>query len=86
MHWKETAQEETGLAKIIIDEARCKSCGYCVESCPKKLIEFREVINQLGYHPAYFASDKEKDCTGCTLCGQMCPEVLITVYKEEKTA
>lgn len=74
------------MAKITIDEARCKSCGYCVESCPKKLIEIRDSINQLGYHPAYFPQDSEGPCTGCALCGQMCPEVLITVYKEEKTA
>jgi 2-oxoglutarate ferredoxin oxidoreductase subunit delta len=74
------------LAKITIDEARCKSCSYCVVSCPKKLIEIRDSINQLGYNPAYFPQERDDDCTSCTLCAQMCPEVLITVYKEEKTS
>lgn len=74
------------MARIVIDESRCKSCRYCVEACPRKLIEIRESINQLGYQPAFFSPEREKDCSGCALCAQMCPEVLIEVFKEEKSA
>jgi NAD-dependent dihydropyrimidine dehydrogenase PreA subunit len=27
---------------------------------------------------------KPEDCTGCTICGYMCPDAAITVYKLEK--
>jgi len=72
------------LQKVIIDEARCKACGYCVSACPKSLIELGDSINQLGYQPAFFLKEREDECTSCALCAQMCPDVLIEVFKEEK--
>ena len=28
------------MSKLKIDAERCKSCGYCVASCPKKALSF----------------------------------------------
>jgi 2-oxoglutarate ferredoxin oxidoreductase subunit delta len=72
------------LRKVIIDEARCKACGFCVSACPRNLIELGGPINQLGYQPAFFLKNKEDECISCALCAEMCPDVLIEVFKEEK--
>jgi 2-oxoglutarate ferredoxin oxidoreductase subunit delta len=70
------------MAHIEVDQARCKSCELCVHACPKKLISIGSRLNQAGYHPAEFDRKHADACMGCTLCGQMCPEVAITVFRE----
>ena len=37
------------MPKIEIDRERCKGCGLCTISCPKKLIRIGEEINRQGY-------------------------------------
>jgi 2-oxoglutarate ferredoxin oxidoreductase subunit delta len=36
-------------------------------------------INRSGYPVAQI--DDMKSCTGCALCAEMCPDVVITVFK-----
>lgn len=74
------------MARIKIEEERCKGCELCAAACPRRLIRMSKRINRLGYHPASFhqpreSSGKGKGCTGCTLCGQVCPETAISVYR-----
>jgi 2-oxoglutarate ferredoxin oxidoreductase subunit delta len=42
-------------------------------------------LNQKGYNPDYFTEEntkKEKrQCTGCSICAIVCPEVAIEVYR-----
>ena len=38
-------------------------------------------INKQGYH---FAVLVEDTCTGCTNCALVCPDAVITVYREDK--
>jgi 2-oxoglutarate ferredoxin oxidoreductase subunit delta len=38
-------------------------------------------INKLGYHYAVLIKD---NCTGCINCALVCPDAVITVYREEK--
>ncbi len=64
-----------------IDARKCKGCSYCVKFCPKDLIYLSTNFNEKGYHPAVFT--KEEDCTGCALCGLVCPDVAIVVYKQK---
>lgn len=66
--------------EITIDEGVCKACGYCIEACPTKNLEFAEHFNKGGYHPVR-VKDKSK-CTGCGMCYQICPEIAITVIRE----
>lgn len=69
-----------GEGKIKIDLERCKGCGLCIDSCPKKLIGLDESLNKHGVHPAYF---KGESCSGCAFCAQVCPECCIEVYRED---
>jgi 2-oxoglutarate ferredoxin oxidoreductase subunit delta len=64
---------------ISIDQERCKGCGFCIEFCPRKVIELSDRLNSKGYFVAAF--DDGKECSGCATCAVMCPEVAIEVMK-----
>jgi 2-oxoglutarate ferredoxin oxidoreductase subunit delta len=67
------------MAKIEIDQERCKGCGLCTIACPKALIRIGEEINRQGY---FFAvCDDHETCTGCAICGEICPDVAIQVWR-----
>ena len=65
---------------IVIDEERCKGCGLCIEVCPKSLIKFSAGLNMRGVRPAEF-HDEKGECTACTFCALICPDICIEVYK-----
>lgn len=64
------------MPNIVIDSEKCKSCGICVNVCPKKLIELGEETNSSGYKYAVFNDDKDA-CIGCTMCAISCPDIAI---------
>ncbi len=67
------------MAKVEIIAERCKSCGYCVKFCPQNVLAIGTTVNSKGYevvepiHP--------EACVGCCICGRMCPDGAIDVYK-----
>lgn len=67
------------MAKIQVDEERCKACGMCIVICPKKLIELSAELNYTGNH--YARQIDEEKCIGCKLCGMICPDSAISVYR-----
>jgi 2-oxoglutarate ferredoxin oxidoreductase subunit delta len=67
------------MAYIVIDFERCKGCYFCIETCPKELIEAGEEVNALGYRPVVQKNGDE--CTGCCLCAEVCPDTAIEVYR-----
>lgn len=70
--------------KIIIDHELCKGCGLCIEVCPKKLLSIsKKNINSKGYFTVEF-KDEDGQCTACTSCAIMCPDIAIKVYKIKK--
>jgi 2-oxoglutarate ferredoxin oxidoreductase subunit delta len=58
---------------------RCKGCGFCVEFCPAKCLELSKDFNGKGYHPPVLI--RETDCTGCDLCGMLCPDFAIYGFR-----
>ncbi|KPJ53589.1 4Fe-4S ferredoxin [candidate division TA06 bacterium DG_24] len=71
-----------GRIHIIVE--RCKGCAYCVEFCPRDVLEMSTEYNQKGYHPPYVKV--EDDCVNCRLCELLCPEFAIfcTLKEEEE--
>jgi len=67
------------MAKIIIDQERCKGCLLCISFCPEHLIYMDKDLNKRGIQPAKFKESPE--CLGCTLCAIICPDCCIEVYK-----
>ena len=67
------------MAKIVVRADLCKSCRYCIDVCPMKIIRVGDNVNDKGYRFVE-QCDAEK-CTGCRLCATMCPEAAVEVFK-----
>lgn len=68
------------MARIEIDEDRCKGCALCTTVCPKDLVHMSDHFNAKGYQPSEFV-DPENQCIGCAFCAMICPDVCIVVYR-----
>ncbi len=68
------------MRKVIIIEEKCKSCGYCIAVCPKRILEAGEQVNQMGYRYITVTSDQE--CISCKACATICPEAAIELWKQ----
>ena len=42
---------EIPQGELHILKERCKGCGFCVEYCPKEVLELSNEFNTKGYHP-----------------------------------
>ena len=60
---------------------RCKGCGFCVEYCPKKVLNLSTDFNRKGYH--YPVVLKQGACVNCSLCEMICPEFAIFCLNSE---
>jgi 2-oxoglutarate ferredoxin oxidoreductase subunit delta len=68
------------MAKVYIDEGKCKGCGLCVTVCPVNIVEIeKDKPNEKGLYPAHVI-DMEK-CIGCAFCATICPDTVIIVEK-----
>ena len=67
--------------KVYIVAEWCKGCNFCIEFCPTKVLAVSQEFNNKGYHPP-FSKHPEK-CSGCDLCGMVCPDLCIWGVKEE---
>ncbi len=70
------------MSYIIVNKEWCKGCEICVVPWLEEIMAFEDEFNTQGYHPAKLI-DADK-CTGCAMCAEMCPDMAIEVYKEEK--
>jgi len=64
--------------RIFIIVERCKGCGFCVEYCPRHVLQISTRFNKKGYH--YPEAVKEDACVDCDLCESLCPE--FAIYSE----
>lgn len=67
---------------VSVLEERCKGCGFCVEYCPRDVLELSDRFNQKGYHPP--VALHAEDCVACGLCELICPEFAIHVSEEKE--
>lgn len=70
------------MPKVEINIEKCKGCGLCVQICPKHILEFSGKFNSAGYN--YVQCIDESKCIVCKSCALMCPDLVFTLYKEEK--
>jgi 2-oxoglutarate ferredoxin oxidoreductase subunit delta len=75
---------EAPKGKVYIIDERCKGCRFCIEFCPRKVLEESDKYNSRGYHPPEVINPD--DCVHCELCELICPEFAIFVLdaKEEE--
>jgi len=67
------------MAKIKINQDKCKGCFLCMSFCPKGLIKKSVKLNKRGLNFVEF--DSAGDCIGCMQCALICPDCCIEVYK-----
>lgn len=63
------------LKELQINRDWCKGCGICVAFCPKQVLEMDRLEKA--------AVAREEDCIVCRACELRCPDLAITVIKEE---
>jgi len=68
--------------EIHIIRERCKGCGFCVEYCPKDVLELSTEFNLKGYHPP--AAKNAEACVHCGLCELLCPEFALFVLEKKE--
>ncbi len=61
---------KVGAQVASVNEATCRGCGFCVESCPYTAVELVS-IDRFG-HPALVARVNEALCKGCGTCSAGC--------------
>lgn len=65
---------------IEVSDLYCKGCELCIHACPQHVIQLNnDHLTSKGFHPAMIFKE---GCTGCAICGMICPDSAITVYRE----
>ena len=67
------------MARVDINTEACKSCSYCIITCPKKTLEIGREVNSMGY--LYAQQVIPEDCIACMMCAQICPDAAIEVWR-----
>ncbi len=69
--------------EVTIVKERCKGCGFCVDYCPRDVLQLSEEYNSKGYHPPFTLQPDL--CVNCDLCEMICPEFAIFCSPKEKS-
>ena len=83
--WREPLDaQKTKLpkAEICIITDLCKGCGFCIEFCPKNVLEQSEQLNKKGKYPPKVTD--ESNCALCGFCTAICPEFAIFVVEKKE--
>ena len=71
-----------GEIHLILD--RCKGCEFCVEFCPRGVLEMSKDYNTKGYH--YPVVAEPENCVECDLCEVLCPDFALFCLPAEEVA
>jgi len=66
----------TSNKKLVVKISWCKSCGICMELCPREVLGAEVVTKSV----ILIAPDK---CNGCGLCELACPDYVFTIEELE---
>lgn len=66
-----------GVPIFSVDSGKCDTCHICVDSCPKKLIEFENGVPKLSNRFL---------CTTCKMCENECPRGAISISIDESSS
>ncbi len=66
-----------GIVHVL--EERCKDCGFCIEFCPKDILEKSDRFNRKGFKVPQVVKEKEDLCIACKHCEDICPEFAIWI-------
>lgn len=64
------------MAQLHVNSEWCKSCGFCVLSCPKEALSLSGKLNKAGYD--YVECDDAK-CIKCGICYTVCPDMVFQI-------
>jgi len=79
MSVQKNSESKPALPRPVFEPDECKSCGRCVNACPKKCLRLADRLNSRGVRPAEYVGE---GCTGCAICFYNCPEpYVITIEK-----
>jgi len=65
--------------RVHVIEVRCKECGFCIEFCPKDVLEKSGKYNKKGYNIVKVVKEREDMCIACKHCEDICPEFAIWI-------
>ncbi|MGD8543807.1 MAG: 4Fe-4S binding protein [Candidatus Bathyarchaeota archaeon] len=68
-------------AEIRIIKERCRGCGFCIEFCPKDVLEVSDELNKKGAYPPRVVD--ETRCALCNFCQTICPDAAIFTIRKE---
>ncbi len=66
------------MSKLLINDERCKACGYCVEACPVGALSLQRVEGKL-YDVSVVDPDK---CITCGSCYRVCPDLCFEIVED----
>ncbi|MDF9407106.1 MAG: 2-ketoisovalerate ferredoxin oxidoreductase subunit delta [Pelotomaculum sp. PtaB.Bin013] len=72
--------QETEKGFFTLFPGLCKGCGLCIEKCPKKSLDWSNVLGVYGT-PSVRANN---DCIACGICQNVCPDCAIHIEKKVK--
>jgi len=70
------------LGEVHINKEHCKGCGFCVEFCPRSVLEMGTELSSKGYRLA-IVKDAPK-CLACGYCELICPEFALTLTLNDR--
>jgi 2-oxoglutarate ferredoxin oxidoreductase subunit delta len=69
--------------QVYLIPERCKGCRFCIQLCPRGVLQMSEQTNAKGYHLPEIAPGKETACVHCDFCTMVCPEFAIFTLEVE---